>query len=224
MLISNFDKTLSTCRMLKTPIVSRGNIYYPFPNEVECEIDNGYLLGTYDDLCIVRMMPLIGQNFYIDESHLASNEWMLVNKVSSSLKNIGETSGIIEKNFIEGINYPIRNFYVDVNKELNIKWMSVLDWIDVSASLTTFNFKSLPQFVEFNSMTADDGAMILRLSPEYCIFVYKGLIPYAKDDDVLITVYDHAYSNQIMVCFKTIKKKSPPIYTFVKYLIDRRNN
>lgn len=225
MLISNFNKTIDICRRIKTPIVAIGNTFDNLVSDVPdvCQdVSGGFILGTYDDLCILRMSPL--QTGEIDPRHLDYNEWVLVNKASSSLKEIN--SDIVPKELIDGINSPIRTFYVDVNRELNLKWINVKRYIASSRCVYSADFKSLPQFEEFNNRKADDGAMILRLTPELCFFIYKALVPYAKADTVSLYVFSpiEPGCSDVMVCFKTARHKAPPIYTFVKYLIDRRNN
>lgn len=224
MLISNFNRTVDICRQLKTPIVAMGNCFDTIvtdtPEIVE-DLSNGYLVGTYEDLCFIRLMPLGAGE--IDPRHLDFNEWILINNASRCIKDMA--TDIVPKELIDGINTPIREFYIDVNRELNRKWCNVKQYIATSVCTFKADFKQLDQFEQFDNSKSADGAMVLRIRPDLCFFIYKGMIPYTKSDSVELYVFTPLIpDNTAMACFKTVRKNKPPIYTFVKYLIDTRNN
>lgn len=196
MLILDFKTTMERCKEIKSPIVTTS--WY----------DPTTLLGTNADLNILRVMQTTER-----VPNLEPGEWIYLAPIPSDI----DISGPVVKELLGVYNRPIREFYVDLNRELNIKYQRAKDYLAISTEyVRDDDFKARVEFEGFNQMKATDGALCIRYSPKMCFFIYKGLIPYNKADDISMSIYPGA--TDFMVAFTTHRKKGYNITTFVKYL------
>lgn len=198
MLTYNFDSVLKFYKQLKTPLTT---IVNQSPN---------IILGTYEDLVVLRVLECAQPGPF-----LSPGMWL-----NLKLKCDDDLKGNYPSEFIPNINGQIEEgqMYIDINRELNIKYYRVLD--DISKYNHSYNgiFSDGEFFDNFNNMKATDGAILFRLAPRICFFVYKGLVPYLKSDTVYYDIY--CGENDFIVKFTTVKKKhdEPKLYTYVRYL------
>ena len=202
MLISDFNQVINTFKCLKLPIVST---VYGQPN---------IILGSYDDLQILRTsvlnqpVPLIETGIY---------QWLNLNL--SPEKEL-DLSGVVDSRFIPMINGAIKPFYIDLQRELNIKFQRVMEYMNTSPVIYSGDFFSLPEFPEFSEYKAVDGAICVRLDPKICFFLYKGIVPYNKGDSVTYQIYANPMDIGFLVEFTTKRKKASnsDIKTYIKYM------
>ena len=206
MLISDFDQKVTLFKKLKAPLITLHQ-YQP-----------DLIIGAFDDFNVIRTMRVNGDYDSIDL--LRPNKWLNLGITSKD-----DFSGNIPEELIPMLNGPvIRNdlqtlIYVDVHRELNIKYntiQSILSNYDLVYNDSELEiFDGYDQFMEYK---ASDGGMFIKLNPHICMTVYKGLIPYAKGDKILFNIY--AGQTDFLAEFRTIKKKKsdPEIVTYVRYL------
>lgn len=209
MLISNFDDNSKIFKCLKSPLVT-SSILNPF-----------LLIGAYDGFNVIRVMNVEG--YSIDPTImniLLSGGWINFG-ITSKLDMDGE----IPQELIPMINGPVmRNdkgdqlYFIDVNRELNIKLDSIMQIIDgYEHRYSNLIFNDGDFFADFDQKKATDGASFLKIDPHIILTVFKGLIPYAKGDIVTYDIY--CGQRDFLAAFKTKKKKKEPdITTFIRYL------
>lgn len=207
MLISGFDQKVALFKKMKAPLITQHD-YQP-----------DVIIGAFDDFNVIRVMN-VSPIEHPELDLLSNNRWL---NLGITVKD--DLSGTMPEELIPIINGPvIKNelrmlIYVDVHRELNIKYETIRRLkSDYQMTYSGIGLETLPGYDEFLSMKATDGAMFLRLDPHICMAVYKGLIPYAKGDIITYNIYQG--QTDFLAEFTTNKKKKtdPNIITYVRYL------
>jgi hypothetical protein len=169
------------------------------------------LIGTYPDFKIIRLMHLDNEQ---EVPYFDGRNWVGITGVIPKDLNLSEP---IDPNTIDLCNTPVRDFYVDVNKELREKYYTLMGMC--REPIDRFIFSEGEFFEQLNQMKADDGGLLYRHSRHICFVVYKGMIPYNKGDIVSCTLYDCGGEGFItQFCTERKKKQEPNIFTFIRYI------